>query len=517
MRHHIRWFFFLFLISFVFALSIFPIISFDTWWHLKTGEYIWQNKTIPHTDIFSYTIYGKQWITFEWLSQLVLYAVYAEAELSGLTIFKALVVCLIFILMIAVVYENSNDLITWPVFAFAFLSMRDGLRERPQIFTYLFCILYLFILRKNFRFGILLIPLVQIIWVNMHGASALIGFGIVLIYTLFSGNFSIKQKIYLPATAFLAMFINPNTYNIFVYVYVFFRDGFNHLIMEYFPPKPIPFFMPYFSMLVLIFISLLLPVRRKLSDMLVISLSMISSLMALRNIPVFIILSTPLACERISIFVDKRLLPFIKGKSQNPSVSCGEISQNPTNKTTTIRECIRNKFLIYKNIFVIIITAAAGVMLFAFFWILAPKLDVQKIFRPGFGFKDPGMYAAEFISWCSDRGLNGPIFNEYNFGGYFIWRLYPKQKVFVDGRLLEYGIDFIKDAFSIENPKVWNKLEGKYKFTVAVLNKSNKQAEKNLQNLRNWPIVYKDKYSVIFFKDVPENRWFIEKFNKNYK
>jgi len=29
------------------------------------------------------------------------------------------------------------------------------------------------------------------------------------------------------------------------------------------------------------------------------------------------------------------------------------------------------------------------------------------------------------------------MFNEYGFGGYLIWRLYPDKKVFIDGRALE--------------------------------------------------------------------------------
>src|SRR5204863_24299 len=34
----------------------------------------------------------------------------------------------------------------------------------------------------------------------------------------------------------------------------------------------------------------------------------------------------------------------------------------------------------------------------------------------------------------------GPIFNTYEFGGYLIWRLWPQQQVFIDGRALSESV-----------------------------------------------------------------------------
>ena len=30
----------------------------DMWWHLKTGEIIWNTQSIPRVDLFSFTAYG---------------------------------------------------------------------------------------------------------------------------------------------------------------------------------------------------------------------------------------------------------------------------------------------------------------------------------------------------------------------------------------------------------------------------------------------------------------------------
>src|SRR5437868_10270935 len=61
----------------------------DAWWHLKTGEYIWQQHKLPMPDPFAYTTYlgkpaypGEEKVrnfnlTHEWLAQIVLYLAYA--------------------------------------------------------------------------------------------------------------------------------------------------------------------------------------------------------------------------------------------------------------------------------------------------------------------------------------------------------------------------------------------------------------------------------------------------------
>jgi hypothetical protein len=38
-----------------------------------------------------------------------------------------------------------------------------------------------------------------------------------------------------------------------------------------------------------------------------------------------------------------------------------------------------------------------------------------------------------------------PVMNHYNWGGYFIWKLYPKYRVFMDGRADVYGDEFMTD------------------------------------------------------------------------
>src|SRR5688572_19870662 len=73
----------------------------DAWWHLKTGEYLWQQHKLPVPDPFAWTTYlgkpaypGEEHVrdfnlTHSWLSQLVLYLAYRAGGWSGLILFRA--------------------------------------------------------------------------------------------------------------------------------------------------------------------------------------------------------------------------------------------------------------------------------------------------------------------------------------------------------------------------------------------------------------------------------------------
>ena len=38
----------------------------DTGWHIRTGEWIWQHKAVPTTDLFSFTKPHAAWFAWEW-------------------------------------------------------------------------------------------------------------------------------------------------------------------------------------------------------------------------------------------------------------------------------------------------------------------------------------------------------------------------------------------------------------------------------------------------------------------
>ncbi|MBU4311692.1 MAG: hypothetical protein KJ706_03110, partial [Candidatus Omnitrophica bacterium] len=156
------------LFALLFISQINTIVDVDLWWNLKTGEHIIKNLEIPRVDIFSYTLKDRPWIDHEWLSQVFFYPIFFKFGLVALNILKAFIISSCFLILFFLVYSRRNKLI-FPIF-FTLLSLlafnyRSFLR--PEIFSYLFLCVFLYILEKEKQLYIL--PFLQVIWVNFHG------------------------------------------------------------------------------------------------------------------------------------------------------------------------------------------------------------------------------------------------------------------------------------------------------------------------------------------------------------
>ena len=57
----------LLLVAVFLYVNLFRITNNDIWWHLKTGEWILEHRTVPHQDPFSLIASGRDWIDHEWM------------------------------------------------------------------------------------------------------------------------------------------------------------------------------------------------------------------------------------------------------------------------------------------------------------------------------------------------------------------------------------------------------------------------------------------------------------------
>src|SRR6185295_5343392 len=68
----------------IFAAAARPIKDPDFYWHLKTGQYLLETRSIPSVDIFSSVKFGSEWVTHEWMSELFMYSVFKLSGYLGL-------------------------------------------------------------------------------------------------------------------------------------------------------------------------------------------------------------------------------------------------------------------------------------------------------------------------------------------------------------------------------------------------------------------------------------------------
>jgi hypothetical protein len=113
---------------------------------------------------------------------------------------------------------------------------------------------------------------------------------------------------------------------------------------------------------------------------------------------------------------------------------------------------------------------------------------------------EAGTYPATAVDFITKEKPPQPIYNEYGWGGYLIWRLYPEYRVNMDGRADVYGDQLIEEflAAHVGEPE-WRNYLDKHGVRTVLLRPDVPLASLLRQDLA-WQKVFEDQGSVIFVK-----------------
>src|SRR6185436_11609821 len=101
------------------------------------------------------------------------------------------------------------------------------------------------------------------------------------------------------------------------------------------------------------------------------------------------------------------------------------------------------------------------------------------------------------VDYMQQQRLPQPIFNEYAWGGYLIWRLYPDYRVHIDGRADVFGDKLVAEFIQVNDGKPrWRELLQQYG-TQTVLVKRDSAIAGLLNEDSRWQKVFEDKQAVI--------------------
>ncbi|MDP7039342.1 MAG: hypothetical protein QGI45_09300 [Myxococcota bacterium] len=141
----------LFLGAGVLRYGLTPIAGYDFWWHLKLGEQTWLAKEILRTDIFSTGAANAAWAYQDLGSAIFFNGVYQLFGVAGLVILKALVFSLTIgaLAYLCLKIYKAPASLTCLLLALAIPSMEFRFTERPQIFSLLIPALVLIIIEKH--------------------------------------------------------------------------------------------------------------------------------------------------------------------------------------------------------------------------------------------------------------------------------------------------------------------------------------------------------------------------------
>lgn len=457
----------LFLALFVIAAR--EISDPDFWWHLRTGQFIVETRAIPHHDIFSFTNIGQPWIAHEWLSEVVIYALYALGSFPALILTFAALVALTF----ALVYARTPGKPYLAAFAvlLAAFAAAPTFGARPQMFTLLLASVFLYLLDRR-RDWLWTLPLLMILWVNLHSGYAL-GLLIVAVYLFgevieaVSGRrsaISARQLAIIFALCLVAVLFNPNGAAMYVYPFETLTSrAMQAYIQEWFSPDFHQIeFQPFAWLLIGTLAAMAVAGKRiPLTQTILLAGFGYAALRSARNVPIFAIIAAPILAEQVWHLVAARA--------------------SSVNRRLTRGMAVVNWLILA---LVIAASAARGGM------IVLNQSAVERAKYP--------VAAVDFLKTQESRGA---LYNAYDWGGYLIWRLYPATRVFIDGRADVYGDAFIEDVYlkAYRGGTDWRAPLEQYAVHVVLIEPSAPLAAQ-LARDAEWRTVYADRQAIVFEK-----------------
>jgi hypothetical protein len=416
----------------------------DTGFHVATGEWILQHHSIPRTDPFSHTASGQPWIAHEWLFGVIAYLVFQASGIAGLIGMKALLVAFLLVLTAWVArLRGAGPGWTALVLAASYAIAYPRFQERPEIVSLPIAVAFLLVYEKSAgdRRLLLFLPLLQLLWINIHGGTALLGWAL-------AGGFLAERmwRLRTPGSltglaaapwelaAFLgvvlASFVNPNFTQALTYGLLRTRsplqiDEFHSLrqALQAEVTLGTAIFLAWSVLLLLFFAARRSSVR----------------------LYEWILFPALLAVCAI-FFRFNSLFAFLLAPTLAAQLSEWKLSGHL-------------RWWIPALISAALLARVAAV-------------ETEKYtYRRGAGVFE-GILPVRASEFIKANDLQGRMFNSYNHGGYLIWQLWPERQVFIDGREDVYVKAGVIDEYlgAFDSRENWELLVARHGIDYAVLN-----------------------------------------------
>jgi hypothetical protein len=455
------------LVLHIFLSLIRPIDDPDIWWHLKTGQHIIQTLSVPRTDIYSYTAFGKEWIAHEWLSQAVMYSIYALSGWIGLIVLSSLVTAAIFLYLAHHCDAPGQIVVVIAVIseAAALVVLRN---PRPRLATLLFTAVVFVSLRTYVQGGtkrLWVLPVVIALWVNLHAGYPL---GLLLIL-LAAGALALDRNpgrarhvIIVFALCVVAVMANPQGVKMFAYPFATqFSSVQASAISEWNAPDfnagdTLPFLL-----LVLTIIAVLGLSKKRVSwfDLLSLMLACFLSLRSKRHVSVLSVISIPILAEHAWHWL--------------ASTRYGERMRTETDSRKKLMPAL------------LILTVAVVHLPAVLHTIRNPVSLVREPVRA--------------VSFLEAHNLPNNVFSTYEWNDYLIWNA-PSRPVFIDGRADMYGDEFLSAYVRLYDEGAnWESIFERFGVRTVMIEVTSPLASL-IRNDGGWFEVYRDDQAIIFSK-----------------
>lgn len=473
----------LFVLVFWVSLSLMPDMlnsDGDLGRHLTVGGVILKTRTLPMRDVFSHTRYDAPLVLHEWLSEVAYALAYDAAGLNGAAWLTAVLLATIyFVLAIGLRAVGVSAPIALLASLAAYFTAMIHHLPRPHLFS-LLCFTILLVLCELYRktgrkFWLALFLPVMILWANFNGAFVLAFFGLGL---YFAGAVFERQTpralvfLLFLVLSFLASLVNPHGIGLPQYVFGFMGNRF--LVdntVEYlstnFHGANTWLFAGWILFAILVFGRR--ATRVSWTGIFLLCAWTAFGLYSARNIPLYAQVAALVTIPVAEILLVMRL-PALRARLENLNA---------------------------------VAPLASG-----WAWLVLVPVMLMALQANGarFDVRDSGnvfnnaTFPVNAVNFLQQHPPQGNMFNEYTWGGYLEYRLFPQQRVFIDGDNDFFGADLVREYLDVVNARGdWQSILQKYDVQWVIVPPSRPLAQE-LARMGAWREIYRDGTAVVWVK-----------------
>ncbi|MBI2009541.1 MAG: hypothetical protein HYS86_00030 [Candidatus Chisholmbacteria bacterium] len=469
--------------AFVFIVSLRPPVDLDLGWHLRYGEYFFKTGHVLTDNPLSVVWPQYQWVQASWGFDLIVYQLFTRFSFLGLSLTASLFTLLIFYLLTKPLTAHSPAKLLF--LAFIFLTQTaplygTGLRAQT-LSALMFTLVLLLTIRllsstKLPNYLYILLPVIFLIWANLHGGFAL---GLILITLLLIPKIT-QLKIFLTlALSWLAPLINPWGPRLYQEAFTHSRN-LNLTVISEWMPLNLTSLEGIISLGVLLLALLtFFKLRRRLPE-----LPSLLSLLLLAYLGFSALRFMMLFGVMVTYFLALNLPKTLPAKLS---------------------------LLVWLVLPLLVILDALGPR--HYFIFPPPRLltfswgDYCQVlpFSDDFQAKDCSEEITELMLTDPPAAAG---FHPYNYGGYLSWRV-PQVKTFVDGRMAAWEENGLTppvvegdEVFLDPTPLTWHKFDALYHFRWAIVPTQTPIVAylDNLVTINLWQRRYQDQFYSYYVK-----------------
>jgi hypothetical protein len=499
-------------------------------WHIRTGQLILATHAIPRVDPFSATAFsvasGRAWFAWEWLYDLLVGWLDAAAGLNGVVLFTALVIAAVFAWTFRLLLRRgTNILVALLLVLLAASAAMIHFLARPHVVSWLFTVAWFCILDSSERrcwasdsesfatsdtnprrvSRLWLLPPLMLVWVNVHGGF-LLGFVLLAIYWCSAAwqwlqptgdrfeevlrQIRARRLVrILTLTGILsglATLVNPYGFQLHVHIYRYLT---NRFLMDHINEFQSPNFhyvaqKCFAGLLLLTLVALAMKKREagpaRASQALIILFAVYSGLYASRNIPVSSLL--------LILVIGPWLSQAMERLGDRRAGGLGFTSSRFLQRMEKIEFSLRGHLW---PIAMVVFTS----------WIAAHggKLGATPLMDAHFDAKRFPVAAVNYLE-AQNKDVQGPLVSPDDWGGYLIYRLYPRVRMVIDDRHDFYGEQFLKSYLKmVQAQPGWQDFLQQSRAHSLVVPKDSALANL-LAETAGWKAIYSDDVATIFVR-----------------